>query len=65
MPLIEDMRQYGREWLGVDDDSCRMDDDAAAEGPRPRRWRSGSLKDTAPAQRKLAHAQSEAARRAP
>ena len=22
MPLIEDMRQYGREWLGVDDDSC-------------------------------------------
>jgi DNA-binding HxlR family transcriptional regulator len=22
LPLIEDMRQYGREWLGVDDDSC-------------------------------------------
>ena len=22
MPLIEDMRQYGREWLGVDDESC-------------------------------------------
>ena len=28
MPLIEDMRQYGREWLGVDDDSCRTADDA-------------------------------------
>ena len=28
MPLIEDMRQYGREWLGVDDDSCRTDADA-------------------------------------
>jgi DNA-binding HxlR family transcriptional regulator len=24
MPLIEDMRQYGREWLGVDDDSCAV-----------------------------------------
>jgi DNA-binding HxlR family transcriptional regulator len=22
LPLIDDMRQYGREWLGVDDDSC-------------------------------------------
>ena len=22
LPLIEDMREYGREWLGVDDDSC-------------------------------------------
>ena len=31
MPLIEDMRQYGREWLGVDDHSCSVDDDAAAE----------------------------------
>jgi DNA-binding HxlR family transcriptional regulator len=28
MPLIEDMRQYGREWLGVDDDSCRTADQA-------------------------------------
>ena len=25
MPLIEDMRAYGREWLGVDDDSCATD----------------------------------------
>ena len=24
LPLIEDMRQYGREWLGVDDDSCAV-----------------------------------------
>ena len=31
MPLIEDMRQYGREWLGVGDDSCSVADDAAAE----------------------------------
>jgi DNA-binding HxlR family transcriptional regulator len=31
MPLIEDMREYGREWLGVDDDSCSVDDDAKAE----------------------------------
>ena len=31
MPLIEDMRRYGREWLGVDDESCRVDDDVAAE----------------------------------
>ena len=23
-PLIEDMRSYGREWLGVDDDSCAV-----------------------------------------
>ena len=30
MPLIEDMRQYGREWLGVDDDSCSAADDAAS-----------------------------------
>jgi DNA-binding HxlR family transcriptional regulator len=22
VPLIEDMRRYGREWLGVDDDEC-------------------------------------------
>jgi DNA-binding HxlR family transcriptional regulator len=28
LPLIEDMRQYGREWLGVGDDSCRTADDA-------------------------------------
>lgn len=28
MPLIEDMRQYGREWLGVGDESCRTADDA-------------------------------------
>ena len=28
LPLIEDMRQYGREWLGVDDDSCRASDGA-------------------------------------
>jgi DNA-binding HxlR family transcriptional regulator len=34
MPLIEDMRQYGREWLGVGDDSCAADDvrdESAAE----------------------------------
>ena len=30
MPLIEDMRQYGREWLGVGDDSCSTDDERAA-----------------------------------
>jgi len=24
LPLIDDMRQYGREWLGVDDDSCAV-----------------------------------------
>jgi DNA-binding HxlR family transcriptional regulator len=29
MPLIEDMRAYGREWLGVDDDACSTADDAA------------------------------------
>ena len=28
LPLIEDMREYGREWLGVDDDSCRPAVDA-------------------------------------
>lgn len=28
MPLIEDMRVYGREWLGVDDHSCRTADEA-------------------------------------
>jgi hypothetical protein len=22
VPLIEDMRRYGREWLGVDDGAC-------------------------------------------
>ena len=34
MPLIEDMRQYGREWLGVDDDSCATGaDDVAASRP--------------------------------
>ena len=33
MPLIEDMRQYGREWLGVDDDSCSTADDASASEP--------------------------------
>ena len=32
MPLIEDMRQYGREWLGVDDDSCRAADGATPAG---------------------------------
>ena len=31
MPLIEDMRQYGREWLGVDDDAC---DTPAADADR-------------------------------
>ena len=31
MPLIEDMRQYGRDWLRVDDDSCRTSDAAASE----------------------------------
>jgi DNA-binding HxlR family transcriptional regulator len=29
MPLIEDMRAYGREWLGVDDDSCSTADESA------------------------------------
>src|ERR671928_1426172 len=24
LPLIDDMRRYGREWLGVDDDSCSV-----------------------------------------
>jgi DNA-binding HxlR family transcriptional regulator len=33
MPLIEDMRQYGREWLGVDDDSCSTVDGAPASEP--------------------------------
>jgi DNA-binding HxlR family transcriptional regulator len=34
MPLIEDMRQYGREWLGVDDESCSTAaDDAAVAAP--------------------------------
>jgi DNA-binding HxlR family transcriptional regulator len=28
LPLIEDMRQYGRDWLGVDDDACRTADQA-------------------------------------
>jgi DNA-binding HxlR family transcriptional regulator len=28
MPLIEDMRQYGREWLGADDHSCQTAGDA-------------------------------------
>jgi DNA-binding HxlR family transcriptional regulator len=28
LPLIEDMRQYGREWLGVEDDSCSTTVDA-------------------------------------
>jgi DNA-binding HxlR family transcriptional regulator len=31
MPLIEDMRQYGREWLGVDDDEACSTADAASE----------------------------------
>ena len=29
LPLIDDMRQYGREWLGVDDDSCAVPADQA------------------------------------
>jgi DNA-binding HxlR family transcriptional regulator len=29
MPLIEDMRQYGREWLGVSDESCDVADEAS------------------------------------
>jgi DNA-binding HxlR family transcriptional regulator len=34
MPLIEDMRRYGREWLGVDDESCSTAEaDAAASEP--------------------------------
>jgi DNA-binding HxlR family transcriptional regulator len=33
MPLIEDMRQYGREWLGVDDDACSTGEDATASRP--------------------------------
>src|ERR671921_2918384 len=33
MPLIEDMRQYGREWLGVDDDCCSAADHAGADEP--------------------------------
>ena len=28
LPLIEDMRRYGREWLGADDHSCRTADQA-------------------------------------
>jgi DNA-binding HxlR family transcriptional regulator len=27
LPLIDDMRRYGREWLGVADDSCRSADE--------------------------------------
>ena len=30
MPLIEDMREYGREWLGVDDDCCQAAGEAAS-----------------------------------
>jgi DNA-binding HxlR family transcriptional regulator len=33
MPLIEDMRQYGREWLQVDDDSCATDQPAEQAAP--------------------------------
>ena len=33
MPLIEDMRQYGREWLGVDDDACSTADGTATSEP--------------------------------
>jgi len=33
MPLIDDMRRYGREWLGVDDDSCATAADEAAVEP--------------------------------
>lgn len=35
MPLIEDMRRYGQEWLGVDDDSCSTAADDAAEPATP------------------------------
>jgi DNA-binding HxlR family transcriptional regulator len=28
VPLIEDMRRYGREWLGVEDGSCATSDSA-------------------------------------
>ena len=35
MPLIEDMRQYGREWLGVDDDSCSTADASAVSDRAP------------------------------
>ena len=36
MPLIDDMRRYGREWLGVDDHSCATAaDEAAAERGAP------------------------------
>ncbi len=30
LPLIEDMREYGREWLGVDDDSCETTGESAS-----------------------------------
>src|SRR3954452_3420848 len=33
VPIIEDMRRYGREWLGVDDDACSTADDATASEP--------------------------------
>ena len=33
MPLIEDMREYGREWLGVDDECCSTADHAATAEP--------------------------------
>ena len=33
LPLIDDMRQYGREWLGVDDDSCSTISGATPESP--------------------------------
>ena len=36
LPLIEDMRQYGREWLGVDDESCTTADASSSSAePTP------------------------------
>jgi DNA-binding HxlR family transcriptional regulator len=33
VPLIEDMRRYGREWLGVDDDACAVTPPAERRTP--------------------------------
>jgi DNA-binding HxlR family transcriptional regulator len=33
VPLIEDMRRYGREWLGVQDDECAVAPQAERRTP--------------------------------
>ena len=29
IPIVEDMREYGRQWLGTEDIGCELDGDAA------------------------------------